>query len=246
MIKTFTQEYCVRHNETDVTGRMSIPALGDCMLDIAGLHANEIAWGIDQLQRGGLTWVVAGMKFQIYRMPKIDSRFKIETHVSGYSRISTQRDFLAFDDNGKIAEVSSEWLIINMENRRPVFISDYVPQLEEVCIKEGALPKFKHLRQGKAAVTEQYQRRILYSDIDINRHLYSMRYLQMALDSLDIDYLAQHQISDIDLNFLSEVLWGETVDVIRRSEDNAHQVEMTCGGKAMFRAEIAAILLLSQ
>ena len=129
-------------------------------------------------------------------------------------------------------------LIINMENRRPVFINDFVPQLEEICITEGALPKFKHLRQSKAEVAAQYQRRILYSDIDINRHLYSMRYLQMALDSLDIDYLAQHQISDIDLNFLSEVLWGETVDVIRRSEDNAHQVEMTCGGKAMFRAEI--------
>ncbi len=239
MIKTFTQEYCVRHNETDVTGRMSIPALGDCMLDIAGLHANEIAWGIDQLQRGGLTWVVAGMKFQIYRMPKIDSRFKIETHVSGYSRISTQRDFLAFDDNGKIAEVSSEWLIINMENRRPVFISDYVPQLEEVCIKEGALPKFKHLRQGKADVTERYQRRILYSDIDINRHLYSMRYLQMALDTFDLNYLSGNDVKTVDVNFISEVLCGETVDVVRRSEGDVHLVEMMRDGSAVFRAEVA-------
>ena len=116
MIKTFTQEYSVRHNETDLTGRMTVPALGDCMLDIAGLHANEIAWGIDKLQRGGLTWVVAGMKFIIHRMPKIDSRFKIDTHVSAYSRISTQRDFVAYDDEGKIAEASTEWLIINMEN----------------------------------------------------------------------------------------------------------------------------------
>jgi acyl-ACP thioesterase len=218
---------------------MSIPALGDCMLDIAGLHANEIAWGIDQLQRGGLTWVVAGMKFQIYRMPKIDSRFKIETHVSGYSRISTQRDFLAFDDNGKIAEVSSEWLIINMENRRPVFISDYVPQLEEVCIKEGALPKFKHLRQGKADVTERYQRRILYSDIDINRHLYSMRYLQMALDTFDLNYLSGNDVKTVDVNFISEVLCGETVDVVRRSEGDVHLVEMMRDGSAVFRAEVA-------
>ena len=246
MIKIFTHEYRVRHNEADASGRMSVPALGDCMLDIAGLHADQIDWGIDNLQHSGLTWVIAGMKFKICRMPKIDSRFKIETHVAGYSRISTQRDFVAFDDEGKIAEASSEWLIINMGNRRPVFINDFVPRLEEICITEGALPKFKHLRQSKAEVAAQYQRRILYSDIDINRHLYSMRYLQMALDSLDIDYLAQHQISDIDLNFLSEVLWGETVDVIRRSEDNAHQVEMLRDGSVVFRAEIAAISLLSQ
>ena len=238
MIKTFTQEYSVRHNETDLTGRMTVPALGDCMLDIAGLHANEIAWGIDKLQRGGLTWVVAGMKFIIHRMPKIDSRFKIDTHVSAYSRISTQRDFVAYDDEGKIAEASTEWLIINMENRRPVFINDFVPRLEEICIKEGALPKFKHLRQSKAAVSSEYERRILYSDIDINRHLYSMRYLQMALDTFEVEYLERCNISEIDLNFIAEVLCGETVDVVRRSEGDVHQVEMMRNGSVVFRAEI--------
>ena len=238
MIKTFVQEYSVRHDDTDITGRMSVPALGDCMLDIASLHANEIAGGIDQLQHGGLTWVIAGMKFIIHRMPRIDSRFKIETHVSAYSRISTQRDFVAFDDEGKIAEVSTEWLIINMENRRPVFINDFVPRLEEVCIAEGALPKFKHLRQSQMDISAQYQRRVMYSDIDINRHLYSMRYLQMALDSFDVEYLEHHNISEIDLNFIAEVLCGETVDVVRRSEGDVHHVEMMRDGSVVFRAEV--------
>lgn len=239
MLKTFSYEYSVRHNETDLTGRMSVPALGDCMLDIAGLHANEIDWGIDQLQHGGLTWVIAGMKFQIYRLPKIDSRFKIDTHVSAYSRISTQRDFVAYDDEGKIAEVSSEWLIINMENRRPVFINDFVPRLSEICIPEGALPKYKHLRQSQMDISAQYQRRILYSDIDINRHLYSMRYLQMALDTFDINCLAESAIKEIDVNFISEVLFGETVNVVRHSEGGVHQVEMMREGSAVFRAEMS-------
>ncbi len=238
MLKTFTQEYRVRHNETDVTGRMSVPALGDCMLDIAGLHADRIEWGIDSMQHSGLTWVIAGMKFKIYRMPRIDTSFNIETHVSAFSRISTQRDFVAFDDEGKIAEVSSEWLIINMENRRPVFINDFVPRLEEICITEGALPKFKHIRQSKNTANEQFERSVLYSDIDINQHLYSMRYLQMALDTIDIDYFRKYRITDIDVNFIAEVLWGENVDLIRRSEGNVHYVEMMHLGKTMFRAEI--------
>ena len=241
MLKTFTREYSVRHNETDLTGRMSIPALGDCMLDIAGLHANEIEWGIDHLQHGGLTWVIAGMKFHIFRLPMIDSRFKIETHVAAYSRISTQRDFVAFDDDGKIAEVSTEWLIINMENRRPVFINDFVPRLSEICMPEGALPKFKHLRTCNFPVSAEMSRRIAYSDIDINRHLYSMRYLQMALDTFDIDYLAGSNISTVDVNFISEVLCGEDVDVVRRSDGNVHDVEMTRDGKTMFRAEVSFI-----
>ncbi len=158
--------------------------------------------------------------------------------MSAFSRISTQRDFVAFDDEGKIAEVSSEWLIINMENRRPVFINDFVPRLEEICITEGALPKFKHIRQSKNTANEQFERSVLYSDIDINRHLYSMRYLQMALDTIDIDYFRKYRITDIDVNFIAEVLWGENVDLIRRSEGNVHYVEMMHLGKTMFRAEI--------
>lgn len=238
MVKTYSYEYRVMHNETDINGQMSVPALGDCMLDIASLHADQVNWGIDNLQHTGLTWVIAGMKFKIYRMPKIDSRFKIETRVSAYSRISTQRDFVASDAEGKLAEVSSEWLIINIENRRPVFINDFVPRLEEICIPDGALPKFKHLRMSKMDVAVQTQRRVLYSDIDINRHLYSMRYLQMALDTFGIKDFEKHRISEIDLNFIAEVLWGQEVDIVRRSADNVHYVEMMHEGKPMFRSEI--------
>ena len=114
-----------------------------------------------------------------------------------------------------------------------------MPRLEEICIKEGALPKFKHLRQSKAAVSSEYERRILYSDIDINRHLYSMRYLQMALDTFDVEYLERCNISEIDLNFIAEVLCGETVDVVRRSEGDVHQVEMMRNGSVVFRAEMS-------
>ena len=238
MIKIFTHEYRVRHNEADASGRMSVPALGDCMLDIAGLHADQIDWGIDNLQHSGLTWVIAGMKFKICRMPKIDSRFKIETHVAGYSRISTQRDFVAFDDEGKIAEASSEWLIINMENRRPVFINDFVPQLEEVCITEGALPKFKHLRQSKMDISAQYQRRILYSDIDINRHLYSMRYIEWAMDLPDLETHEQQRLKSADVNYMSEVLYNQDVTMLMQRSGDSTLIEMqNSDNKPMFRAE---------
>ncbi|MBQ1698468.1 MAG: hypothetical protein II075_11380, partial [Bacteroidales bacterium] len=66
-----------------------------------------------------------------------------------------------------------------------------------------------------------------------------MRYLQMALDSFDINYLSGNDVKTVDVNFISEVLCGETVDVVRRSEDGVHQVEMQRDGSAVFRAEIS-------
>ncbi|MCR5454600.1 MAG: hypothetical protein K6F33_06405 [Bacteroidales bacterium] len=237
MINTFVHYYRVRHNETDFTGRMSLPAFGDCLLDIAGLHAMDIGTGIDTLQHQGLTWVIAGMKFKMSRLPLINDRFNIETHVSAYSRISTQRDFVAYDNSGKFAEVSSEWLIIDMNTRRPVFINEVLPQLESVCVSEGMLPKFKHLRPCNFDVAAENERTIGYSDLDVNRHLYSMRYLQMALDTFGTEAGSVRRIAEVDINFVSEVLGGEQVRVVRRSNGNVHDIEMLRDGKAVFRAE---------
>ena len=145
---------------------------------------------------------------------------------------------MAYDDNGKIAEASSEWLVLNMEKRRPVFISDLFPQLGDVCISDSPLPKYKHLRTFDAPVSAQATRQVSYSDIDINKHLYSMRYLQMALDTFDIEYIANHSISSVDVNFISEVLYGQTVDIVRHSNGDVHGMEMLRDGSVVFRSEI--------
>jgi acyl-ACP thioesterase len=66
-----------------------------------------------------------------------------------------------------------------------------------------------------------------------------MRYLQMALDTFDFNYLSESAIKEIDVNFISEVLFGETVDVVRRSDGDMHQVEMLRDGSVVFRAEMS-------
>ena len=237
----YTHNYRVRYNETDFWGRLSIPALGDCLLDVAGLHALEIGTGIDILQQQGLTWVIAGMKFKLGTMPAIHSRFDVSTCVPVCTRISTQRDFVASVGGVVFAEASSEWLIINMNTRRPVFVGDVLPQLEKMCGDSVPLEKYKHLRSSSVGEKIVATRTIGYSDVDVNRHLYSMRYLQIALDTFDTNFMMHNRISEIDVNFLSEVFWGQSVEIIRCSSDNIHNIEMQHEGKVVFRAEFVSI-----
>lgn len=239
----YTHNYRVRYNETDFLGRLSIPALGDCLLDVAGLHALDISTGIDTLQQQGLTWVIAGMKFKLGTMPTINSRFDVATCVPVCTRITTQRDFVASVGGVTFAEVSSEWLIINMSTRRPVFINEVLPQLENACGDGTPLDRYKHLRHSSVGEEFVMNRTIGYSDVDVNRHLYSMRYLQMALDTFDTNFMTHNRICEIDVNFVSEVFWGQSVEIIRRSSDNIHNIEMQHNGKVVFRAEFVSTQL---
>ncbi|MCQ2974424.1 MAG: thioesterase [Bacteroidales bacterium] len=239
MIKVFSKEYRVKHNDTDFSGLLSIASLGNFVLDTAGLHAIEIKTSMEILNKQNLTWVITGMHFNIIEMPKINSEIKITTKITETSRLACKRDFFVEHNQKIIAQVSTEWLIINCETRRPVFLTDILPHINNLITPENQIDKYHHLRFqiNEKALKNYYS--VAYSDIDINKHLYSMRYIELAMNTININYFSNHKISTIDINFMSEILYGENIEILTENFDNIYHIEMqNSEHKPMFRAEI--------
>ena len=239
MEKTFTKEYRVTHTDTDFSGKINVAALGHYVLDIAGMHAIEIKTSMDILNSQNLTWVVSGMHFDIIKeLPAINSIIKITTKISEISRLSCKRDFY-IEHNGEIvAEISTEWLIINVKTRRPVFLTDVLPHIANLITPESNVQKYKHLRFAIEQPDQAHEYTIRYSDIDINRHLYSIRYLELALNMVEIATFEHRRLVSADLNFMSEVLYNQTVKTIIKHDGDTDLVEMqNSDSKPMFRAE---------
>lgn len=237
MGKTFKTQYRVMYHDADSTGHLSIPALGNYVLDTAGLHAIELGISMQMLASQGMTWVMSGMRFQIHNLPEINSTLELSTQISGYSRISSQRDFFVTCGGQKVADISTEWLIINTHTRRPVFLTDVFPQIADLKGNEPPLDRYAHIRtQMQAPDTKKIT--VEYSDIDINSHLYSIRYLAMALDTLGKDILSGRRIQCINANFVSEILYGNEISLLSQCCQNTHNIEMQVEGKTMFRAQV--------
>lgn len=242
MANTFHTHYRVMYHDADSTGHLSIPALGNYVLDTAGLHAIDLGISMRQLAARGMTWVMSGLRFSIHGLPEINSTIDLATQISGYTRISSQRDFAATCNGKPVADISTEWLIIDTTTRRPVFLTDVFPGIEGLLGPNPPLPKYQHLRQAPGAAASTVTRKTVeYSDIDINSHLYSMRYLSMALDTLDRRILSSGSISKLTANFVSEILYGCEVEIITgAAESGAQIIEMRVEGKTMFRAMVAS------
>ena len=54
---------------------------------------------------------------------------------------------------------------------------------------------------------------MVYSDIDFNRHVNTMRYIEMMLDMLPVDMLTQEAPVRLDIHFLKECRFGQTLTV---------------------------------
>lgn len=238
---SISEKYRIKHNETDFNGQLSLPSAGDLLLDAAGLHAADIQTSITNLNSQNLTWVISGMKFNINCMPKINQEITVTTNVSDYTKFSTQRDFRIYDNENQIlAEISSEWLIIDINTRRPVFITDILPQLEQVCQPENQVEKYHRLRFTLDEDKKISQHKISYPDIDINKHLYSMNYLRLALSTFEIEKFQHQKIKSLNLNFISEMLQNQTAVLYLNNIENTSQIEIkeSTTNKSTFKAEI--------
>jgi acyl-ACP thioesterase len=53
--------------------------------------------------------------------------------------------------------------------------------------------------------------KVVYSDIDFNRHMNTMRYIDLILDTMPIEELEALQALRMDMNFMKESLYGDVL-----------------------------------
>jgi acyl-ACP thioesterase len=177
-------------------------------------------------------WALIKVQMIIRRQPTWGEQIEIETWGKRIERLYALRDFAVNSlSGGRIISATSSWVVLDRTSGRPQRFDTntdgfpWHPGREEV---ETILEKVPEQKNGK----EVERFRVQFSDIDVNMHVNSARYLQWMIDSHSQEHLAAHVLSSIDMSFLAEALPGDEVAVhsekaadhelccVRRSEDN--------------------------
>ena len=245
MDKTFCREFPVQHSQADFLGNLSLPHLGDIILNLAGMHADSLGIGIRSLQERGLTWVLAELSITPRAPVKIGSVLRGETGIAEFNRITSRRFFRFYDGETLTAEAYSLWTVIDLEKRKPVNLTGIMGRLAELQQPEAAparvpRPRFSAEPGSRPAAV----RKITYSQIDINRHLYSIEYLKMALDLFPPERFSARGIRGFTINFAREIRHGEEISLHLCGDDapnpETSRVEIqNAAGESCARAEIA-------
>jgi acyl-ACP thioesterase len=56
---------------------------------------------------------------------------------------------------------------------------------------------------------------VLFSDLDINKHFNSVKYVERVLDDFGIDFLNSHEPAELEVNYLKEAIAGDSIAVTR-------------------------------
>ena len=75
---------------------------------------------------------------------------------------------------------------------------------------------------------------VVWSDIDTNGHANNCAYTQWALDAMPVDYVREHVVKDVQVNYNYEIHLGEKVDFYIVRSDNVWFVTGKVGDRTCF------------
>ena len=205
--------YRVEPQDVDFTLRATIPSLGGSILNTAG-DAHGKGFGVDALNADNHSWVLSRMAVEFDYQPTQYTDYTVATWISDYGRVLSTRNFTLTDlaTGREFGRAVTQWAMIDLQTRSAMDLS-WVGDAHADAIVDAAPPTDKPRKIREVNPTETVEHRVVYSDIDFNRHVNTMRYIEMMLDMLPVEILTQEASVRLDIHFLRECRFGQTLRV---------------------------------
>ena len=226
--KIGTYQFVAEPFHVDFTGRLTMGVLGNHLLNCAGFHASERGFGIAEINENHYTWVLSRLAIELEDMPRQYEDFSINTWIENVYRLFTDRNFELQDKNGKtIGYARSVWAMISMETRKPAdLISLHGNNLGQyVSDRECPIDKPGRIKVSVDAPVEEYQTR--YSDIDINGHVNSIKYIEHILDLFPMDTFKEKQVKRFEMAYVAESYYGDVLSFyLEEKNETEYDIEV--------------------
>lgn len=231
--KIGTYSFVAEPFHVDFTGRLTMGVLGNHLLNCAGFHATERGFGITTLNESNYTWVLSRLAIELEEMPLQYESFSVQTWIENVYRLFTDRNFAILNKDGKpIGYARSIWAMISMDTRKPAdllslhngSIVDYICQKECPIEKPGRI-KVNQKELAGEVVTK-------YSDIDINGHVNSIRYIEHILDLFPLEIFREKRIRRFEMAYNAESYYGDTLAFYKEQvSENEYDIEVKKNGQ---------------
>ena len=226
--KIGTYQFVAEPFHVDFTCRLTMGVLGNHLLNCAGFHASERGFGIAEINENHYTWVLSRLAIELEDMPRQYEDFSINTWIENVYRLFTDRNFELQDKNGKtIGYARSVWAMISMETRKPAdLISLHGNNLGQyVSDRECPIDKPGRIKVSVDAPVEEYKTR--YSDIDINGHVNSIKYIEHILDLFPMDTFKEKQVKRFEMAYVAESYYGDVLSFyLEEKNENEYDIEV--------------------
>jgi len=234
----FSRQFYLLPGECNSEQEMPLWLLVNRIIEVATLHADSLGIGYRRLSRDNQAWVLSRMAIEMERYPKAGENYTLATWIESFNRHFSERNIEILDGDGTaIGYARTIWSVIDTGARTSCDISALASMAGNIAEKECPIE-----RQSKIKAVERLheaRHTFRYSDIDFNRHVNTMRYIEMMLDMLPVELLTLDAPLRLDIHFLHECRFGQTLRIGCEERERAALFEISADdGVAAVRAGV--------
>jgi len=234
----YNEESEIRFGNIDKSDSLTLASTFDFFQEAAISHAEILGVGREAMKQSGHVWILSRLSVFIKARPMFGEKIIIRTWPRSSNKLFAIRDYdihLAADmpdhkdrpgSDKALVRGRSAWLVVDIEKHRPLrpqIAVEKLPANENANALPGENPEGNDPPPSLAArdftLTEPVLRRACYSDIDYNGHVNNTRYIQWIQDLLEPEILEKAKQIRLDINYLAEVLYGETISLYSTAKD---------------------------
>ena len=119
----YNYEYNVNYQEVDGAKKIRLFNLENYILEVAGLVADELGFGIAKLHPMGLTWILTRVSLEMYELPTHCQNLRFETWIESNAHMLSTRDFRIYSNDQLIGICKSVWAVLDLEKREIVRVT---------------------------------------------------------------------------------------------------------------------------
>ena len=220
-MKVREEKFTVKSYECRPDGNIKTACLMQYLQETAALHAEQLGFGVDSLNKINSYWVLSNLRIEINRLPKWNDEITVKTWPSGYNRLIATREFVAKDQNDcELFKAGSQWMVLDKGSNRPKNLFHLDLSLPKTGLK-ALSEKLKRL-EPQDDYSEVDRISVPYSSIDLNGHVNNTEYVRWGIDALRKAFKFEGDIRSMHATYLSEVFEADELNLQLSQNNNGH------------------------
>lgn len=210
---TWQEQVLAHAYDVDFSKRASAESICRWFLEAAWNHAEHLGIGFAALAQHNQFWVLARLLVEIDQYPLWGQHGQLTTWPRGVSGVLALRDFELCDSHGRrLAAGSSSWLVLDVKNHRAQRLDKLAQRIPAEITRQALERDPAKLLPAKPG-TAQMSADVRYSDIDVNDHVNSARYVGWCLDTYSREFHQRHSLRRLEVNYVGETKWPDQVSI---------------------------------
>ena len=226
---SYSENFLISSTDTDASYECRPSALFVYLQKAITNHSQLVGTSRDDvLEKYNCYWMVLRIWVRLKRPIIWGETLTVRVTVRKPVGTRNYRDCDLYIGSEHVGEATTMWVLANHKTKRlidlehlPELPTENAPTAKDITLSRIVFPEHMELHD---------QRRLYYSDTDINGHINNTRYVDLACDAAELDK-RPHGVfmQEILISYVNECFAGESLDIFRGKDNGQLYIHGGCG-----------------